>query len=332
MRLLVGSVVLMSLVGCNAIEEGSWSQANSGWGDAAPVDEAIWTEARDASIIERISRVDQPAAGVVFHPETLLARAGMSGITCDVDPESGTVTTDYDFPGHGESVVDGLGDKVLISTSEGLYQHDIMQEDPIGLMLVNVDGEQLDNGWFVNAALVDDGVVAMKDDWGKSAVHWTGDDLMMELPFDGARSELSVDHQSSVVWAAGRDGLWAVDKAGGVFMGPGEHVSWDSMAAFAWVADDSRLASVHPDGSVSWALDLGGEIMDVDAMGDHGTAVVLIDMGGDDKRVTMVDRDGVLLAWAPVHESALELAVSEHAERLAVMYRTETWYYVPHCP
>ncbi len=315
MRVGLVFVVVAGMVGCaEAPSEApnGWVDRSAGWGDAELVD---LSEARDVGLSPD-SVLSTPTSGVAFDVEGLLARVGMSGVTCNVDPATGVVTTDFDLPGDGETVVDSNGHTAVVSTDTGVYLHEIGVHHDETEPLVEVSAAPIEEGWRIGAAaLLDSGLVSIHDDFGACSAHFQGG-AWLDVPFD-CPSEISGDRQGGSFWMAGRDGLWNVTELGGVRLGTADGVDWDAASQVAWTHEQTTLRAVSADGVELWAADLGSGILDVETLGDTGRAAVLVNTSPQDT-IAIFEADGTLSGVTRYGETGRTLTASADGSRLAL--------------
>lgn len=315
MRVGLISLLVSGLFACSEAPSeapNGWVDASTAWGDADTLD---LSDARDAGV-SPVSVLSTPTSGVAFDVAGLIARVGMSGVTCNVDPSTGVVTTDYDLPGHGENVVDSNGHHAVVSTDAGLFVHELGEHDDPTEPLVEVDAQPIELGWRIGAAaLLDAGLVSIHDDFGACSASFQ-DGAWLEVPVD-CPSSISADREGGSFWMAGRDGLWNVDELGGTRFGSADGVDWDAASQMAWTHELTTLRAVSPEGDELWAHDLGSGILDVETLGDTGRAAVLVNTAPQDT-VAFFEADGTLVSVMAYGESARELTASPDGSRLAI--------------
>jgi hypothetical protein len=212
-------------------------------------------------------------AGVQLDEDGLWAHAGMKGFTCDLWTRDGSVAADLDYPGNGDEVIDGIENRLLVRTDEGLFVTRFGQHTASG---------QLEEPFLADAKLVDGGVVTLAEEAEGCRVGWFSQ-------VDAPDSETFVDDSwctGGVVMLAERDTgtVWLLDAEQLTQVTPdgehvydigGDHLAWDPVHGQAWIASTGEhgATSVDPDGG--WTLhETAGPVQSLGSLGLVGALVV----------------------------------------------------------
>jgi len=283
-----------------------------------------------SSTFEHQSELEFATRGVALSPGGDDSVVGMMETTCQVDVLDARIGDDYDFPTAAESVHDNsllLGeDTVLVISDAGAHVTyperfwDGMTDD-FGRPGV-VDGRIYADGI---ALLGDDGEEGCELEW------YNGSDVAsLSVASMCAGAGMAIDRETGRVWLGDGDKVVSAQPGGSSDVDQAaDLLAWDASAQvlYAAKAGATVLHGLEADGTLRWASDVGGAIVDFDSMGDLGKAAVMIARDGQGAIVTIDGFTGTIEGEMSTPEAALDLETSDNGKAMALVLPREVHYF-----
>ncbi|MCO4744372.1 MAG: hypothetical protein KC912_06250 [Proteobacteria bacterium] len=253
------------------------------------------------------AEVGVSSRGVALSHEGSRSQVGMAGTTCAIDTRTAAIGSDLDYDDSDEVVQDAAlvddRDIFLIQSEGGLH----MQSSTA---LAFAEPTML--GSFQDGRVFADGIVGLDQ---AEHLQWsTGGDADVS----GLRS-FDVDTAGQVFVADGD--LYRVTPDERVNLASNvAQVAVDETAGVLYAVDEggSSLRLLELDGTLRASVDLGGEILDLAAMGDRGAAVAVVSHGSSGELVLVDGATGEISAWVGTPTPADGVKTSGGGEMIAV--------------
>lgn len=224
--------------------------------------------------------------GVVIDDAGTDANAGMgSGNTCFIDPKSGWMGTERDYPGYHDEV-DDIGrflgaDTILVTTERGLH---LGPADPSSY---DLGSDFLIEG-VVEAGLVGDdiGVVAWQGD--RCVAGWYMANEAVDLDASACvMGRLTVDPDLGDLFVGTSGGIVKVPmtESTSVVDAEADLAVYDSFVGTLYTArkGDTWVRAIDGAGSVVWSTDLGMPVVAIDDLGWREGVAALVNVGDIDQ-------------------------------------------------
>jgi hypothetical protein len=254
-----------------------------------------------------------------------VAVVGLSGMTCQVQTDTGWMATDVDSTYGNDTIEDGRpdetgGDIVLVTTPDSDEILQVDSDDGVAQNRVTVPG-------LVGTRFSGEQIVTVSDDSNGCVVQWLEGSTVQDstaIP-DASCQGGTVDVEigaDSDVWVALGDSLALVTPSGArTFDVPADLVAWDAAAGVTYTAvhGSDVVSAVEPSGSTRWTVQVGGPVVGLADMGPLGQAAVSVEDNFEHSYLTFLDgEDGAVIEDVDVNRPAGEVHVSEQGDALAL--------------
>ncbi len=212
-------------------------------------------------------------AGVQLSEEGQWAHAGMKGYTCDVWTQDGSIAADLDYPGDGDEVIDGIDNRLLVRTDQGLFVTRFGQHTASG---------QLEEPFLADARLIDGGLTTLSETASGCQVAWytvvdTPDSITaVDNSWCTAGVVMRAEQDTGTVWLLDEELLVRVTPEGQhAYDFGGQHLAWDPVHQRAWVAStgEDQVVAIDPDG-IWTAHETQGPVQALGSLAQVGALVV----------------------------------------------------------
>ncbi len=289
------------------------------------------------TLFEHQGELEVRTRGLVLHDDGDSGHAGMFETTCSFNAGNGDVTGDVDYGPDAEDVLDAgdVGGEPVVLIQEPDAVHILTpggegwwdgggEEDP-GVVVPGV----------VDARLLDEGLVVVRENEGACIVEWTetDSDSQIEIPDDPcAVRDLAVDKVTGTAFVVTLDsGVVAVTAEGSQSLDvDGDLVAWDEAAQVLYVAikGGNAVWALESAGFERWRVEVDGSIMALDDMGSRGAVSVMVERA---------DRSGVVMGFDgftgeeifafDTPTSSKDLIVSGNGDTIACVLASETHFF-----
>ncbi len=259
--------------------------------------------------------------GLVFENDGT-AQGGMVGNTCAIDVDNAWIGQDVDVAESDDQVEDAFDGVVLVRGTDGLH---IYQPDDYGWDW-NYD-PTVPGGDIVDGALVDSGIVAVRDTPEGVSVDWSGDVQAQQTVAGGNLSDMSVDRSTGTVFVVSDGTVNSVSPDGSISVDSGDMAVWDAGAQVLYVADagGSELRGIEADGGVRFATPLDGTVASLESL--NGQAVVSTANGSGGSLVIIDGYTGDIMSQQVTPGAAESLESSETGRTLAVVLDRQVHFF-----
>jgi len=266
--------------------------------------------------------------GVVIDDAGTDANAGMdTGNTCFIDPKSGWMGTERDYPGYQDEV-DDIGrffgtDTILVTSGRGLH---LGPADPSSY---DLGGDYVVEG-VVEAALAgeDIGVVAWQGD--RCVAGWVVANDAVDIDDSACASEhLAIDPELADLYVGTDAGIvrvpylseGAVTDGSAVVDAEADLVVFDGFTGLLYTAEKGGtwVRAIDGAGNAVWTTDLGSPVIAVDDLGWREGAAALVHAGGVDQVFTLDAWTGEATLADETPEGATGLVTSRNGRHFALV-------------
>lgn len=262
------------------------------------------------------------------------ARVGMSGTTCDVDTEYGSISTDYDYPGNDDTIHDVEGGKVAVTSDDGVH---IVNRNPTAM--VERQDYDLPVATYTDAVIIDDGVVVMGETPAGCHVDWAGRDLdasaVMKPEICSANPALAADPTLGTAWVGTPEGIYTsspIEGEGTALLTEegADLLVFDDTVGFMYaaIAGQNEVRALDLDGNQVWSMDVMGAVTDLADFGSRSSALVTVQY--DDGSGSLLVLDGLtgqITSEMGTPDGNQRIASSEGGGKVALMRDSEVHFY-----
>ena len=260
------------------------------------------------------------------------ARVGMSGTTCDVDPDYGNIGSDYNFPGNDDFVHDVDRGKMVITSDDGVHV-----VDNGSMSFGGRDDFLLPAGEYTDAVAIDDGAVVLAETASGCQVHWAGvadTSAALKPEVCGASTALAADPVTGEAWVASPAGVYTGTPDGGSWESAvdvaSDMIVFDSETEFMYTAlsTEGIVRAFDLGGLEVWASEPLGQITDLEAFGDRAQVLVsVIEADGSGRLFVLDGYTGLVVSEMGPPDAAQRISASEGGNRIALMRSTDVHFY-----
>ncbi|MCO4746511.1 MAG: hypothetical protein KC912_17065 [Proteobacteria bacterium] len=282
------------------------------------------------------STLNQDTRGVALN-DSDDARVGMSGTTCDVDTDYGSIGTDYDYPGSEDTIQDSTPEKVVVTSGNGLH----IQDRGPGMG----DGREdydLPTAEYSEGVLIEDGAVVLGHTPSGCHVSWRGPELdnTVHLKPDVCASgpALEADPVLGTAWVGTADGIYTAPPEADAGVStitetPADLLAFDDSTGFMYAAlkGSNEVRALDLDGNEVWVTDVMAQVTDLEDFGSRSSALVSVTHDDGSGSVLVLDGlTGQITSEMGTPDGNQRIASSAGGGQMALVRDNEVHFYQAH--
>lgn len=289
--------------------------------------------------LEHVSVLKEPTRGMALSGDGTRGHAGMYGVTCDFLTRTALIVADYDFEGERDTVADGaeLEDRGFTTVTLSPNQtHVTFLDESKSLEAVIPHDARVPH--VVHGRLTSDFVAVVRDTDQGCEGGWlppTAGEVTVSVPglpdeACAADASIAVDRSENTLYIATGDGVLVMTPDGWRQIDVrADLIAWDpwSSALYAAMRGGSEVRAYDLDSSLRWSTSLVGQVRQLNHMGEHASAIVIVEKDGAGALVVLDGLTGAERSNLPTPSAADAVVMSEAGRLIGVQLPSETHFY-----